>query len=466
MTSGRMSRVIPHLRRAALGHDGAGLPDAELLTGYVARRDEEAFAVLVRRHGPMVFGVCRRVLGNTADAEDAFQATFLVLVRKAAAVVPRSQVGNWLYGVAINTARKAKAMTRNRRIKERQAATRPRSEEAPDDWQELQAQLDEQLSRLPDKYRVPIVLCDLEGKPVKAAAKQLGWPQGTVASRLSRGRALLARRLKRGGVLLSSGALAAVLTERATSASVPSSLVSSTMKAAALFAAGQTATGTISVPVVALTEGVLKAMLMTKLKIVAGLILMVVAGVAIAGAAGVSFWTKPLEGTATAQQPLTPYQPPLVGQSQLPGKGAGSTLPSEDPKQTERDTVEQLRRALHREQKAVAEPLALPVGRWNIERSNGEKEVCEIRKDGAASIAEGARKSDGKAAVKESVIIIVFRDDQVERWTPVGHKMVVEHWATAADYPSVRPVLGIGERLAVGASFTDSANPAMGVQAK
>src|ERR1700677_1464293 len=117
MISSRLSHVLPHLRKAALGHDGAGLPDAELLNGFITRRDEDAFAVLVRRHGPMVLGVCRRVLGNAADADDAFQATFLVLVRKAAAVVPRSQVGNWLYGVAVNTARKAKAMAHNRRVK-------------------------------------------------------------------------------------------------------------------------------------------------------------------------------------------------------------------------------------------------------------------------------------------------------------------------------------------------------------
>jgi RNA polymerase sigma-70 factor (ECF subfamily) len=301
MASNPLCRVVPHVRRAVLGPDGAGLSDAELLNGFVARRDEDAFAVLVRRHGPMVLGVCRRVLGNTADAEDAFQATFLVLVKKAASLQAPSQVGNWLYGVAVNTSRKAKAMTRNRRMKERQAAARPRRDKL-DDPQPLQARLDDELSCLPDKYRVPIVLCDLEGKPLKEAARQLGWPLGTVASRLSRGRALLARRLKRVGLLVSGAALAGVLSERVAPAAPPGPLVSSTLKAAALFAAGPAA-ATLPAPVAALTEGVLKAMLLSKLKVVAGLSLLVVAVAAVAGAAGVTSPARPSEAKADAPPP-------------------------------------------------------------------------------------------------------------------------------------------------------------------
>ena len=410
----------------------------------------------------MVLGVCRRVLGNAADAEDAFQATFLVLVRKAAAVVPRSQVGNWLYGVAVNTARKAKAMTRNRVIKERQAAERPRPRETPDDWEQIQAQLDEQLSRLPDKYRVPIVLCDLEGKPLKEAAQQLGCPLGTVASRLSRGRSLLARRLKNSGVLLTSGALAASLTECAASASVPGSLVHSTVKAATLFAAGPTAAGTISATVVALTEGVLRAMLMTRLKIIAALSLIVVAGALIAGAGSIPGWLQPLEGTAEAQtatMPQSAYKPP----------SQGSVPPSDnapfDIKNTERDMVEQLRRELHRDPKSVSESVAMPVGTWHIEFSNGVKEVCQIDKEGAASLVEPKRETDGKAAVKGSVILVVFRDDRVERWTPVGQKMVVERWPAIADYQAGKPILGIAERTTTtsnnhaGTSSSTAPNP-------
>src|SRR5262245_26299292 len=140
-TPGPMAGVIRHLRRAALlGADD--LTDGELLDNFLRRRDEGAFEALVRRHGPMVLGVCRRVLGNEADADDAFQATFLVLVRKAQTVVPRSQVGNWLYGVAQNTARKAKAMSGKRRVRERQAGQRAPASTAESD-RELHAALDE-----------------------------------------------------------------------------------------------------------------------------------------------------------------------------------------------------------------------------------------------------------------------------------------------------------------------------------
>jgi RNA polymerase sigma factor (sigma-70 family) len=264
-----------HLHRAALLQGGVTLTDGELLECYIARRDEAAFGALVRRHGPMVLGVCRRVLGNVHDAEDAFQATFLVLVRKAASIVPRAMVGNWLYGVAHNTALKAKAMNSKRRAREQQAALRRRPDASTDVWQQLQPLLDEELSRLPNKYRVPIILCELEGKPIKEAARHLGWPQGTVASRLARGRALLSRRLLGRGLTLSSGAVAAALAQNAATAGLPGPLLVSTVQAASVFAVGQAAAGAIPAKVAVLTEGVLKAMLMTKLKIAAAVLLAV-----------------------------------------------------------------------------------------------------------------------------------------------------------------------------------------------
>ena len=272
----RISEVVQHLRRAMLQHDGAGLSDGQLLDRFIEQRDEVAVAALVRRHGPMVWGVCRRVLGNHHDAEDAFQATFLVLVRRAAAIVPREMVGNWLYGVAYRTALKAKAALAKRRSREKQVAALPEIEVEPQHLQlELQAVLDQELSRLPDKYRVAIVLCDLEGKTRTEAARQLGVPPGTLAARLTRGRALLAKRLARRGLAVSGGTLAAALAEQAAPACQPAAVVSATIKAVTSVAAGQAASASIiSAPVAALTEGVIKAMLLSKAKIATGVLLL------------------------------------------------------------------------------------------------------------------------------------------------------------------------------------------------
>jgi RNA polymerase sigma factor (sigma-70 family) len=272
-----LHRVIQHLRNVAIRQHGEGLADSELLDAYVNRADRNAFEVLVRRHGPMVLGVCRRILRNEADAEDAFQATFLVLVRKARSIRPRAMVSNWLFGVARNTALKAKGMTQKRQAKEKQAAALLKAEAAEEVWRQLQTMLDHELGQLPDKYRVPVILCALEGKTIKEAARNLGLPQGTVATRLSKGRSLLAARLSKHGFTISAGALAAALTQSAAAACVPVPLVSSTLKAVSAWSAGQMAAGVISAKVAALTEGVLKVMLITKYKVVAAILSVVVA---------------------------------------------------------------------------------------------------------------------------------------------------------------------------------------------
>jgi RNA polymerase sigma factor (sigma-70 family) len=294
MPSGPTNSVIEHLRTAVLLRDGAGLGDGELLGHFVERHEEAALAALVQRHATMVWGVCRRLLSHH-DAEDAFQATFLVLVRKAASVVPRTMVGNWLYGVAHQTALQARRTAARRRAKEVQVTEMPDTEAVqPDQWLDVQPLLDQELSHLPDNYRAVLVLCDLEGRTRKETAGLLGVPEGTVAGRLARARAMLAKRLARQGVALSGGALAAVLAQNVASAGVPASVVASTIRAASLFAAGQvTATGPVSVKAVALTEGVLKAMLMSKLKAVVALVL--VLGFMLSGAAVLSY------RTATAQ---------------------------------------------------------------------------------------------------------------------------------------------------------------------
>jgi RNA polymerase sigma factor (sigma-70 family) len=271
MATSQMSEILQHLRRVVLHCDGADLTDGQLLADYLRRGDETALTTLVRRDGPMVWGLCRRVLGNSHDAEDAFQVTFLVLVRKAASIAAPELLANWLYGVAHQTALKARATAARRRARERQVAHMP--EPAVTDqhlWNELQPLLDQELSRLSDKYRVAIVLCDLEGKTLREAAQQLGVPDGTLAARLTRGRAMLAKRLARRGLAVSGGALATVLSQNLVSASVPTSLVSSTIQVLTLSAAGEAvAAGVISPRVAALTEGVLKTMLSKKFEVVA-----------------------------------------------------------------------------------------------------------------------------------------------------------------------------------------------------
>jgi RNA polymerase sigma-70 factor (ECF subfamily) len=304
MATQALPAVVENLRRAMLRQDGAGLTDGELLDCFVNRRDEAAFEALVRRHGPMVLGVCRRVLRNEADAEGAFQATFLVLVRKAASVRPRSMVGNWLYGVAHNTALKARAMAAKQRMKEREAAALSKADAPGVASQELHDWLDQELNALPDRYRAPIVLCDLEGKSIKEAAGQLGCLPATLGTRLARGRKLLARRLARHGLALSSAAIAAALAENVASAGVPPMLLNATLKAAALFAAGQAASGVIAARVLLLAEGVVKAMFLTRLRTAVAVVLgLGLLAVATSGITYHVFAAPPANAATPAQRP-------------------------------------------------------------------------------------------------------------------------------------------------------------------
>jgi RNA polymerase sigma factor (sigma-70 family) len=258
-----VARVVQFLREQAVRAELETVTDAQLLQRFIAKRDESAFALLVRRHSAMVWGVCKRVLGHDQDAEDAFQATFTVLLRKAASIRPQSLLGNWLYGVAHQVAVKARAMNAKRMSREKQLPVPLASAAAkPDAWQELQPILDQELSLLPEKYRAILVLCDLEGKTRKEAAAQLGVPEGTVAGRQARARTMLAKRLARHGFTASGGTLAALLAQSATASAAPPSLVASTIKSASTLATG----GVVSARVATLAEGVVKAMFLTKLQ--------------------------------------------------------------------------------------------------------------------------------------------------------------------------------------------------------
>lgn len=263
MPTSSVKVVLGHLRQAALTGEDAETTDGKLLGEFISRRDEVAFARLVRRHGPMVLGVCRRVLQHRQDAEDAFQATFIVLARKAGSVQPREQLGNWLHGVAYRTALEARRLAAKRRARERQVEGMPHPTVEPEQpWQDLWPRLDEELSRLPDRHRLPIVLCDLEGRTRKEVARQLGLPEGTLSNRLAAARQVLANRLIRRGLTLSGGALAAVLAHAEASGGVPASLVASTVNAAV-----GASVAVVSAQVAALTKGVLGSMFFTKLKI-------------------------------------------------------------------------------------------------------------------------------------------------------------------------------------------------------
>jgi len=268
MATGQLTKVVEQLRRAVQAQDP--LSDGRLLGAFIDRGDEAAFSAIVRRHGPMVMGVCRRVLRQPHDVDDAFQATFLVLVRKAAAIAVPEQLGNWLYGVAYKTALKARTLTVRRAAREKQVAEMPEVPATPAPMNDLRSLLDQELSRLPERYRVPIVLCDLEGKTRKEVAEQLAWPEGTVSGRLARARELLAKRLARHGLTLSAGGVAHMLAE--TTASAAPVLLSEAVRNACLLAAGNPA-GTISPSVAALTQGVIQAMLYAKVKVFAAALL-------------------------------------------------------------------------------------------------------------------------------------------------------------------------------------------------
>jgi RNA polymerase sigma factor (sigma-70 family) len=176
---------------------GVEATDGDLLAQWVAESDPAVLDILVRRHGAMVLGVCRRNLGNSTDADDAFQATFLILVRKASTLTHPGQVAGWLHGVAVQVTRRMRTDLSRRRQREVKMATDYPAPTPPEDTTDVRRIIDEELNRLPDKYRLPIVLCELEGLTLEEAARRLGWPKGTVAGRLSRGRDILRRRLSR-----------------------------------------------------------------------------------------------------------------------------------------------------------------------------------------------------------------------------------------------------------------------------
>jgi RNA polymerase sigma factor (sigma-70 family) len=324
MSAGQLDTVLRHLRKLA----GTGTPeesDAWLLDRFLAHHDEAAFAVLVARHGPMVWGVCHRLLADPNDAEDAFQATFLVLVRRARSLGRLGSLAAWLHGVARRVASRVRAGRRRERPLTEEvpamSAADPLTEAAR---QELRTLLDEELGRLPEKYRGPVLLCDVEGNTSEEAARQLGYAPGSMSWRLARGRDLLRRGLARRGVALSAGALAAVFGEEA-SATVPAAVATATVRAAVLVTAGMA----LPAPLAALVDGTARAMGVAWLKWVAATVAI---GLLVIGAGVAAQWPRTADtAPPSEEEPAQKVEQPAPDKESVADKPAPRVDQQGDP---------------------------------------------------------------------------------------------------------------------------------------
>lgn len=269
LSSGR--RILSRIRSLVRPNQEGPVADSVLLARFAEQNDESAFAQLMELHGGLVWGVCQRVLGHCADAEDAFQATFVVLARKAAAISKRNSVRSWLHGVAYRVSRKALQTQAIRRIREAAVTVaEPATTNDEPTWKEVRQVLDEELLRLPEKYRLPLLLCYLEGKTQDEAARQLGWSAGVVRGRLDRGRERLRKRLVRRGIGLGAVLAATLAAQCVAQAAVPMRLQEATLQATMLQATEKAAL--VSASVAALSEEVFRSTLTAKIRL-AGVLL-------------------------------------------------------------------------------------------------------------------------------------------------------------------------------------------------
>jgi RNA polymerase sigma factor (sigma-70 family) len=294
--------VLHFLGSLAGRHAGGDATDELLLRRFAAAQDEAAFTALLQRHGPLVLGVCRRVLGDAHDAEDAFQATFLVLARQAASGFRPRALAGWLHGVACRTARRARKQAARRRAKERQAArTAACAPPAEALWADVRRVLDEEIACLPEKFRAPFVLCYLQGKTNVEAAEELGCPKGTVLSRLATARERLRARLERRGVTLSVAALVALLAEELAAATLPRGLAAAAVRVALAAPASATSQPAPSA-VEALAEGAVQATGWMNVR-TAALALLLVGALAVGGALYANHGGTQSDDKAAAQKP-------------------------------------------------------------------------------------------------------------------------------------------------------------------
>jgi RNA polymerase sigma factor (sigma-70 family) len=329
MASDHLDGVMHNLRALVAAEGTRGAPDDELLGRYVDARDEAAFAALVQRHGAMVLGVCRHRLRRIQDAEDACQAVFLILARKAASIRQRESLGGWLHGVAYRVARDHAARLARREITaaETDGVSGDVAQEVS--WREFQAALDEEFRRLPDQFRAPLVLCYLEGKTRDEAAQQLGWTLPTLRGRLERGKELLRHRLVRRGLLSTAALWATFEATSATAGNMPIHLFVSTTKAALCFAANASAAAElISAPVAELTKGVLQSMFITKLKMAAAACI-AVGLIGVGAGAGIYAAAGGQKTVLVAQAPGAPAQAPAApGAPAAPAGRAAKEAPA------------------------------------------------------------------------------------------------------------------------------------------
>jgi RNA polymerase sigma factor (sigma-70 family) len=425
MASDHSNPLLRYIRRLAGRPSDGGASDGQLLDCFLSQRDEVAFETLLRRHGPMVLATCRRILRDDHEAEDAFQATFLVLCRKAGSIGHGEFLGSWLYQVACRIALKVRADAARRPVLVTSLLELPApAVPAELDWRDLRPVLDEELSRLPEKYRAPLVLHYLEGKTVTQVAQGLGWPQGTALCRLARARERLRVRLTRRGVTLTAGAIAAALTQQATAGPLPAALAKSTLKVITIFVLGQAALpGAMATRVAVLAQGVLKAMLWTKLKVAAGILL--VSGILVAGA-GVITHHVFVEQSAAAKP---------VADEQQPAQEKPANLSPAAPTWPEGATVKG--RVVNHRGAAVANAAVLLLGEEHI-MVDAERRIWFVfplakdglkppstrtDKDGGFSIERKKGAADRLAVIADDPLFWVMARKSLTRDGPVEIKL-------------------------------------------
>jgi RNA polymerase sigma factor (sigma-70 family) len=396
MTAGRIEPLLRYLSQAAPAVRTA-FGDGPLLARFAQSRDEAAFAILVRRHGPMVLGVCRRILQDAHAAEDAFQATFLLLARKAASLTRPERLGSWLHGVARRTATRARVETARRRARESRVS---RAEAVPADedivWRDLRPVLDEEVERLPPRYRLPFVLCYLQGRTNAEAASVVGCSRGTVATLLARARERLRRRLSRRGLGLPAGLLAAALAGQLEAAPVPAVLALTTARAAALFVGGN-----VSTHAAALAKGVATTMLVKKLSFMALTLLMV--GLAGTGLGFATLRAPAQEPASAVVQPAPGLEPPpVLRDSRAVVQTTNFAVTAPTP-----EIAEQVARAAERNRKALAQ---LWLGREMPDWSEPCPVRVKITEDGTSS-ATSFQFDHG--AVQQMVMLLEGPCDQI-----------------------------------------------------